>query len=340
MIIGLETVATYLPEKIITLEDRAYLAHLIPPLMAPPKERRQCRRPDAAEFQAVEAAKKALAQAGRQAADIDLLMVQQIGGRYVQPGVAPYVHHALGLPRTAPAWNIQTICASFVDGCRIAATMVKAGAIRRAMIITLTASETGGWGTDQTGPSSAAMGDAAACAIVSADNVRFEILAYANETHSNVCDALPMGFDDPGHPELAVGRVPPEVFNKATGPSFSPEFMDWMTSTGRKIIVTGFRKALAEAGLTGKDVDYVVVHQAFLDFLEIWMDELHDDLGVRKETLRETWDLYGNTGACDVPVTLAHVVEHETIRPGAVFGLFGPGGGGHTPTMLVRWRGA
>jgi 3-oxoacyl-[acyl-carrier-protein] synthase-3 len=339
MTIGLEAVVSFLPDKVLTLADREHLRPYIPPLMEPPKERRQCLREDAAEYLAVACARKALERAGRAAAEVDLLMVQQIGGRYVFPGVATCVHHALGMPRAAPAWNIQTICASFIDGCRMAAALVRAGTgMRRVLLITVTASETGGWGTDQSDATAAAMGDAAGAAVISDQGVRLEILSYANETHNVVYDALPMALDAPAHPEILEGRCP--LVNRSVGPRFSEAFLQWLTTTGRRMIVTGFRRALDKAGLQGKDIDYVVLHQAFLSFLGIWMDELHAALGVRREALRETWDLYGNTGACDVPVSLAHVLEHERVAPGAVIAMFGPGGGGHTPTMLLRRSGA
>lgn len=338
MSIGLETVVSYLPEKVLSLADRAHLQAFIPPLMEPPKERRQCMREDAAEYLAIAAARKALARAGRLPEQVDLLMVQQIGGRYVFPGVATHVHHALGLPRAAPAWNIQTICASFIDGCRMAAALVRSNTgVRRVLLITVTASETGGWGTDQSDATAAAMGDAAGAAVISMEGVRLEILSYANETHAVVYDALPMGLDKPAHPEILPG--PCTLVNKSVGPRFSETFLEWLTTTGRGMIVSDFRAALIKAGLEGKDIDYVVLHQAFLSFLDIWMAELETALGVRRDALRETWDLYGNTGACDVPVSLAHLLEHEDVQPGAVIAMFGPGGGGHTPTMLVRWLG-
>lgn len=335
---GIETIVSYFPDTKVTDKDYAHLKPLMPEWMSMPKEKRRFPDPHANEIMAVKVAEKALKSANLKPEDIDLIICQSFGGRFIVPGLAAFVHKKLGFRLKTPAWNIQDICASFLDGCELASTMIKAGGeYKRVLVMAVSALETGGWGTDPSHPVAAVMGDGAGAAIISAQNLRGEFLAYNSETYGEIYEPAVMAFDPPEHPELLKGTQ--WVINKGgCGPHLTPEFEDMYDTILTDMVVEALKSASRKAGIKVSDIDIVVAHQAFTGLLNVWQ-KATEPLGLPRDHWRSTWDRYGNVGACDIPVTMADLLAENAIAKGAVLALFSPGGGGHTPTIIMRWNG-
>lgn len=159
MSIGIETIVSYFPEAKVTDKDYAYLKPVMPEWMSMPREKRRFADPHANEIMVGKVAEKALASAHLEPKDIDLIVCQCFGGRFIAPALAGFLHNKLGFRRKTPAWNIQDICASFLDGCEIASNSIKAGGdYKRALVVAVSALETGGWGVDTSGPAAAILG--------------------------------------------------------------------------------------------------------------------------------------------------------------------------------------
>ncbi len=336
---GIEAIASYFPEERVTPKDYEFLRPLMPSCMSMPREKRRFPDPHANEIMAVEVARRAMSSAGLAPKDVDLIVCQSFGGRFIVPGLAGFVHKAIGFRRETPAWNIQDICASFLDGCEIASNSIKADACyRRALVIAVSALETGGWGADQSHPVAAVMGDGAGAAIISSgDRLRCEFLAYNNETYGEIYEPAVMAFDPPNHPELITNGK--WIINKGgCGPHLTPEFEDLFEGVLSSMVVEALTNATRKANIGIGDIDIVVAHQAFNGLLEIWQRAM-EPLGLPRTRWRSTWDKYGNVGACDIPATFVDLIAANSISTGAIVALFSPGGGGHTPTIIGRWRG-
>jgi 3-oxoacyl-[acyl-carrier-protein] synthase-3 len=335
---GFETVVSYFPDTKVTAKDYAHLESLMPSWMSMPLEKRRFPDPHANEIMVLKVAEKALKSVNLEPKDIDLIVCQSFGGRFIVPGLAGFLHKKLGFRRETPAWNIQDICASFLDACEIASNAIKVGSeYKRALVVAVSALETGGWGTDPSHPVSAVMGDGAGAAIISARNLRGEFLAYNSETYGEIYEPAVMAFDPPAHPEMLKGGD--WVINKGgCGPHLTPEFEDLYSSVLSQMVVDAFTNATRKAGIKVEDIDLVVAHQAFAGLLQIW-EKAVAPLGLPPERWRSTWDKYGNVGACDVPITLADLISEKGIPRGSIIALFAPGGGGHTPTIIMRWNG-
>jgi 3-oxoacyl-[acyl-carrier-protein] synthase III len=336
MTVGLETVVSYFPDEIMQRSDFDYLAAITPDDMKGPDEIRKLRDPCAAEILAEAVAKKALESGGVASLDIDLLITQNIGGQYIMPGLGTFLHQALDLPKSTPAWNLQTSCASFVDGCELGRNMVLAGIYRRVLLVNVTALNTGGWGVDQSSTFAAAAGDGAGAAIVSDQNIKFEILSYANRTYGEIYEQMKVDFTPTENPELLVDR--PES-NVISGLRVSEEFFQWVyTEGGKEFARDAIADALKEARLTFSDLDLIIPHQAHKFMVDIWTEGLAE-AGVPADKWRDTWNKYGNIGAVDVAATLSELVENDDIAKDAIIAFFAPGAGGHTPTMIVKYMG-
>jgi len=333
---GFQTIVSYFPAQKVAAADYAHLKPFMPAWMALPKEKRRFPDPHANEIMVLEVARKALQSARLEPRDIDLIVCQSFGGRFIVPGLAGYLHKHLGFRRETPAWNVQDICASFLDGCEIAANSIRAGhEYRRALVLAVSALETGGWGTDPSAPVSAVMGDGAGAAVVSSERLRCEFLAYNSETYGEIYEPAVMAFDGPERPELLRGTD--WVVNKGgCGPHLTPEFDDLFKTVLSAMVVDALTNASRKAGIGVGDIDLMIAHQAFPSLLQIWA-KAAEPLGLPPDRWRSTWDRYGNVGACDIPATLADVIAEEGIPAGSIVGLFSPGGGGHTPTLITRW---
>jgi 3-oxoacyl-[acyl-carrier-protein] synthase-3 len=336
MSIGMQSIVTVFPEERVGPEDYRHVAPRLPPGLVPPREKRRFADPHANEIMALEVARKAMDAAGVTPADVDLIVCQSFGGRFIVPGLAGYVHKQLGFQRATPAWNVQNICASFVDGCEIAWNSIRGNDdYRTVLVMAVSALETGGWGTDPSHPVAAMMGDGAGATVIGSNPKVCEFLSYTNQTYGEIYEPAVMAFDPPDHPEELVGTR--FVINKGAGPHITPEFDELVFTVFRRMIVDAANAAVAKARMTLNDLDIIVVHQAFPGMTELWMGAL-EEVQVPRSKWRTTWDKYGNVGAVDVPATLADLHAGGGIPKDANVMLFAPGGGGHTPTMIVRWR--
>jgi 3-oxoacyl-[acyl-carrier-protein] synthase-3 len=334
---GIETIVSYFPETKVTDKDYAHLKPFMPEGMVIPREKRRFADPHANEIMVVKVAEKALKSVNLAPKDIDLIVCQFFGGRFIVPGLAGFLHKQLGFRRETPAWNIQDICASFLDACEVASNAIKAGGeYKRVLVVAVSALETGGWGGDPSHLTGAVMGDGAGAAIIAADHLRGEFLAYNSETYGEIYEPAVMAFEPPAHPELLKGNK--WLINKGgCGPHLTPEFDDLFTGVLSKMVTDALTNATRKAGIQISDIDIVVAHQAFAGLLEVWK-QAAEPLGLPRDRWRDTWDRYGNVGACDIPATFADLIEEKAIPKGAILALFSPGGGGHTPTIIMRWN--
>jgi len=82
----------------------------------------------------VQAARHALEAAGRQAAEIDLIIVATSTPDMVFPSTACLIQQKLGIAGCA-AFDLQAVCSGFVYGLSVADAMIRSGAASKALVI-------------------------------------------------------------------------------------------------------------------------------------------------------------------------------------------------------------
>jgi 3-oxoacyl-[acyl-carrier-protein] synthase-3 len=92
-------------------------------------------------------------------------------------------------------------------------------------------------------------------------------------------------------------------------------------------------EALGANGLTARDVDWLVPHQANRRIIDAMARKL--DLPAEKVVL--TIDRHANTSAASVPLALAEAAGDGRIRPGQLVLVEAMGGGLTWGAALIRW---
>jgi beta-ketodecanoyl-[acyl-carrier-protein] synthase len=106
---------------------------LDPDVMHPLLRQRSDDEPGIMTEMAVDAAKKALAQAGKTAADVDAVICAASNLERAYPAVAIEIQQALGIEGFA--FDMNVACSSATFGIQAAADMVRSGSIRSALVV-------------------------------------------------------------------------------------------------------------------------------------------------------------------------------------------------------------
>jgi len=350
MKVGFETIATYLPAEVLNVREHySYLEPAITRMPEPEQERlrraapvqvRRLKDVSAAEIMAVGAARKALDNSGLTAADIDGLLITQTGGKQFMPLLGSYVHLNLGLRVDAIVRNIVDDNVSALDACYVAWNLIRSGECSRVLVVGVAAQIGGqtGFGVDLTDPLAQNYGDGAAAAVVSAQNLRCEFLAYHFETYavkSGPGGTLTGNFGRVrplANPDLAV-KAGVEDKNGAYLVLEDPLFDQ---VAGRKGFITEtLERALKKAGLGLPDVDLVIApHIGYLE--PGWKADL-EAAGLSPDIFRNLKDKYGNMAVADVLVDLAEFGGEGQIPRDSVVALWVPCPGVQLAVLILRW---
>ena len=265
---------------------------------------------------ATEAARKALAAAGLEPADIGLIVVATATPDQTFPATATQVQHALGC-NGGVAFDVAAVCSGFLYALGVADSLLRTGMAQRALVIGAeTFSRILDW-DDRT--TCVLFGDGAGAVVLEAREVADDgpgILAtrlHADGAYNGLLyvDGGPSSTGTVGH----VRMKGPEVFRHAV-----------------VNLAQVLREVLADQGLTCADIDWVVPHQANQRIL----DATARKLGLPPEKVIITVDRHANTSAASVPLALDVAVRDGRIKPGDLVMLEAMGGGFTWGASLLR----
>ena len=253
---------------------------------------------------AIDAARAALAHAGIDAAEIDLIVLATATPDQTFPSTATKVQAALGI-NDCIAFDVHAVCTGFLYALSVADSMLRSGNAGKALVIGAeTFSRILDW-EDRT--TCVLFGDGAGALVLSAEETEGGILAtklHADGRHNDLLfvDGGPSTTQTVGKLRMK-GR---EVFRHAV-----------------VNLAAVLNEVLADAGLTAADVDWVVPHQANARIL----DATAKKLGLPPEKGVVTVDRHANTSAASVPLALDTAVKDGRIKRGDLVVLEAMGGG-------------
>lgn len=265
---------------------------------------------------AIDASRKALEAAGLEAKDIDLIVLATATPDQTFPATATLVQHALGC-NGGIAFDVGAVCSGFLYAMASADSMLRTGMARRALVI----------------------GSETFSRILDWDD-RTTCVLFGDGAGAIVLEAQDVAEDGPGvlASKLHADGAHNELLYVDGGPS-TTQTVGKLRMKGREVfrhavvnLAAVLEEALAEAGFTPDDIDWVVPHQANARIL----DATARKLGLPAEKVIVTVDRHANTSAASVPLAFDAGVRDGRIKAGDLVMFEAMGGGFTWGASLVR----
>lgn len=270
---------------------------------------------------ATKAALVALANAGLTGKDIDAVILATTTPDRTFPSTAVTVQDKIGMGDRGFAFDVQAVCSGFVYALAVADNFIKAGQVKRVLVIGAEHfTRLLDW-NDRT--TCVLFGDGAGAVILEAVDIdpadRNARGIISTHLHSEGAQRDLLYVDGGPSSTQTVGHVQmngKEVFRHA------------VTRMSEVVV-----EALAANNITSADIDWLVPHQANRRII----DSTADKLSLPPEKVVLTVDLHGNTSAASIPLALATAVNDGRIKRGQLILMEAMGGGLTWGAALARW---
>ncbi|TAK92136.1 MAG: ketoacyl-ACP synthase III [Burkholderiaceae bacterium] len=263
----------------------------------------------------LQAARRALEMAGRDAQEIDLILVATSTPDHVFPATACLIQGWLG-NRKAMAFDLQAACSGFVYALSVANSMIISGQVRRALVIGADLiSRIVDWNDRST---CVLFGDGAGAVVLEASSTP-GVLSCAMHADGTLTEMLNTAG------RMCNGAIVNHPYLRMDGQA--------VFKTAVTVLEQCAREALAMADLPVTAIDWLIPHQANLRILQATAKRL----GVPEEKMIVSVDQFGNTSAASVPLALDRAVRAGQIKPGHKIMLQGVGGGMTWGAALVQF---
>ena len=296
---------TALPDKVVTNDDLAATMDTSDEWITERTGIRERRVGGTTSELATEAGRVALARAGVEPSEIDLVILATTTPDQTVPGTSPTVEKNLGL--RCGAIDINAACSGFVYGLALANGIVSSGASKVLLIGAETLSRITDWNDRGT---AILFADGAAAVVIEAVDGPGQLLSWDLDADGA---AQPFLYADVGDYLKMDGR---EVFRRAV-----------------RLMVDSATKALEAAEVTPDDIALMVPHQANIRII----DAACQRLGIPLERTATNIDRYGNTSAASIPLALAEALEEGRVADGDLVLLVGFGAGMTAASAVLRW---
>jgi 3-oxoacyl-[acyl-carrier-protein] synthase III len=250
---------------------------------------------------AAEASRMALAQAGLQASDVQLIVYATITPEYYFPGSAFMMQRMLGMEGIGVI-DIREQCSGFVYALSIADQFIRTGTYQRVLVV----------GSEVQSPYINASNEGRNVAVIFGDGAGAAVLQGPNS-------------NTPGRWFDTAMQNPAEMEVYMNGNAVF------------KHAVVRFAEAIQEAltanGYQASDIALLVPHQANIRISEF----VRQQMGLRPEQVVNNIQHYGNTTAASIPIALSEAWQAGRIQPGDLICLAAFGSGFTWASALIRW---
>jgi 3-oxoacyl-[acyl-carrier-protein] synthase-3 len=282
------------------------------------RERRIAREGEMTSHLAVEASRAALADAGLDAGELDLIVCATTTPDETFPATATTIQARLGMTGGA-AFDVQAVCSGFIYGLAVADNFIKAGQAKTVLLVGAeTMSRLLDW-TDRT--TCVLFGDGAGAVVLQAGE------GDGSSADRGVLNTT-LYSDGRLHDLLYVDGGPG---TRSTG---------YLRMQGREVfrhavtnLAAAIEVAAAKAGIAVADIDWIVPHQANQRIL----DGTARKLGISPDKMVSTVAVHGNTSSASVPLAMMTAIVDGRIKRGDLVLLEAMGGGFTWGAALVRW---
>jgi len=265
---------------------------------------------------AYEASVRAIAAAGCQPSDIDLIIVATSTPDYIFPSTAALLQARLGIVNGGAAFDLQAVCTGFAYALATAEKFIRSGSNQRALVVGAEVfSRILDWSDRGT---CVLFGDGAGAVVLEASDTP-GILAtalHADGSHNSILNV-------PG--QVNRGEITGDPFLRMDGQAVFKFAVRALADVAREVV--------EQAGLGIDDVDWLIPHQANIRIMQATAKRL----GVPPEKVIATVGEHGNTSAASIPLALDLAVRDGRIQRGQKILLEGVGGGFTWGAVLLEF---
>lgn len=263
----------------------------------------------------LEAAKNALAAAGRTPQDVDLIIVATSTPDMVFPSTACILQNKLGANGGA-AFDVQAVCSGFVYALTVADAMIQTGAAKCALVVGAEVFSRILDFKDRT--TCVLFGDGAGAVVLEASDTPGVLASdlHADGKHVGILCV-------PGH--VSGGNVLGDPLLKMDGQAV------FKLAVG--VLESAARATLTKANMTDADIDWLIPHQANIRIMQSTAKKLK----LPMDKVVVTVDRHGNTSAASIPLALDWAARGGKLKNGDTLLLEGVGGGFTWGAVLLNW---
>jgi 3-oxoacyl-[acyl-carrier-protein] synthase-3 len=315
-------VGSYLPERVVTNHDLAKIIDTSDEWIRSRSgigERHFAADGELTSDMAVNAAWRALDQAGLKPRDIGLIIVATVTPDKTFPSTAVYVQQKLGVP-AGIAFDVSAACAGFLYGVNLAHNFISTGQVTNALVIG--AEKLSCFLDWEDRGTCVLFGDGAGAAVLSAAQSR-----TAAEPRGVLATYL-----------SADGRLAPHLY--ADGGPASTGTVGLVRMNGKEV----FRNAVEQisnavfavterAKVARGEIDWFVPHQANIRIIESCAKRLELDM----DRVIVTIGKHANTSSASIPLALDAGIRDGRIQRGQLLVFAALGGGLAWGSALIRY---
>ena len=305
----------YVPERVLTNQDLEKMVETSDEWILARtgiKERRIAGPDEAVSTMSLAASQDALAVAGLDPRDLDLIIAATSTPDYLTPPVSSMIQGMLAAPHAA-AFDLAAGCTGFVYALATAHQFIATGTYDNVLVIG--AEITSRFVDWEDRATCVLFGDGAGAVVLQASEAPTGILSFVLGSEGTEYDALIVPAGGSRHPPCQ------EALDKR---------MHYIKMDGRRVFkfatktpVEAAVRVIEGSGLSVDDIALLIPHQANLRIIQC----LAKSLGMPLEKVYINLDRYGNTSAASIPVALCEAMEEGRVKEGDNVLLLGFGAG-------------
>jgi 3-oxoacyl-[acyl-carrier-protein] synthase III len=323
--VGILGTGKYVPERILTNHDLEQMVDTNDEWIVTRtgmKERRIASSEEASSDLAYNAAQIALRNAGITAEELGLIIVATVTPDMYFPSTACILQGRLGA-KNAAAFDLSAACSGFIYSLANASNFIAMGTYKYALVI------------------------GAECLSKITDYTdRNTCILFGDGAGAVVLGAVPEGRGFRSF-ELGADGTGGELLKVSAGGSRCPATAESLANKSHYIYMAGAEvfkfavrimgnaaeEALRKAGLTKKDINLLVPHQANIRIIQSALNRLE----LSEDKCMINLHKYGNVSAASIPIALAEAAEEGRMKPGDCVVLVGFGGGLTWGASVLIW---
>jgi 3-oxoacyl-[acyl-carrier-protein] synthase III len=322
--VSITGIGSYAPKRVMTNEELARIVDTSDEWIVERtgiRERRVAAPEEALSDLAMPAATDALAQAGLDPSELELIVVATVTPDMAFPSTGALVADQLGA-KEAAAYDLSAGCTGFVYALAQAHGMIAGGLVDKALVV-------GGDVLSRI----VDWEDRGTC-VLFGDGAGAVVLERVQEGGFL---GFELGADGSGGPELYMpaggSRAPASAETVAKRQHYAKMNGREVFKFATRVLVDSAAKVLDECGVPVEEVDVYVPHQANVRII----DHARRKLGISEERTVVNVDRFGNTSSGSIPLALGDAESDGRLKPGELVLMTGMGAGLTWGSALIEW---